>query len=540
MIRRLEFTPPDTAAVRSLLRAMVGRHVLVVGDAMLDCYTYGTTARISPEAPVQIVQVEREESMLGGAANVAKCLAALGARVTLACITGDDPQAAQLIAEAQGLRIDTSLVVKDPSRPTTVKTRIISGRQHLLRIDREGKHPLSDAILADFSARIAAVAATADAVLLSDYKKGLLTAEVCAAAIKAAGNRPVVVDPKGRDWSRYAGATVIKPNWKEAQGFLGSMDSYVLGLRHTSDDQVCEESAHQLRNGLRVKNVMVTRSERGVSLACADNTSVSFPSHATTVRGEAGAGDVAGAVTCLALAAGAALPLAAWLGNAAAGAKVAKFGTSSVSDHEILELLGERTPRSVGKLMTAAQAAEQATALRRAGKKIVFTNGCFDVIHLGHMTYLEKSRQLGDALFVGINTDASVRRLKGKNRPFYPEGDRARLLTGLESVDGVILFGEDTPLQLIEAIKPDVLCKGADYKRKEDVVGWDVVEGYGGRVERIELVPGRSSSNIIDKMNEDKPPEDGKPPGDEKKPPEKKTDSEDDDETGAGVVAPAR
>ena len=500
MSRKIEFKPPDIATVRALLRAMVGRRVLVAGDAMLDSYVYGTTARISPEAPVQIVQVEREESMLGGAANVAKCLVALGARVTLACVTGDDAQAQQLINEAQSLRIDTSLVVKDPSRPTTVKTRIVSGRQHLLRIDREGRTPLSEALLADFAARVGAAAATADAVLLSDYKKGLLTREVCAAAIKAAGPRPVVVDPKGRDWSRYEGATVIKPNWKEAQSFLGSMDSYVLGLKHTSDDQICEESAHQLRNGLRIKNVMVTRSERGVSLACADNSSVSFPTHATTVRGEAGAGDVAGAVTCLALAAGAEMPLAVWLGNAAAGAKVAKFGTSSVSDHEILELLGDRMPRSAGKLMSAAQAAELAASLRRSGKKVVFTNGCFDVIHLGHMTYLEKARQLGDALLVGINTDASVRRLKGANRPHYPEDDRAKLLTGLESVDGVTLFAEDTPLKLIEAIKPDVLCKGADYARKEDVVGWEIVEAHGGRVELIELVEGRSSSKIIEKL----------------------------------------
>ena len=500
-MKRIQFQQPDLATVRNLLRAMIGRQVLVVGDAMLDSYTYGSSARISPEAPVQVVQVEREESMLGGAANVARCLAALGARVSLACVTGDDPQAQQLIAEAQGLKIGTSLIVKDPSRPTTVKNRIVAGRQHLLRIDREGRAPLNDELVRKFAQQTAEAAKTADAVLLSDYRKGVLTDEVCAAAIQAAGNRPVLVDPKGRDWERYKGATVVKPNWKEAQAFLGSRDSYVLGLRHTSDDAVCEESAHQLRCGVGIKNVMLTRSERGVSLALADGSSISFPSHATTVRGEAGAGDVAGAVTCLALAAEAALPLAVWLGNAAAGAKVAKFGTAAVLEHEILEVLGERSPRSIGKIMDVAQAAERAVALRKAGKKIVFTNGCFDVLHVGHKRYLEKSRNLGDTLFVGVNNDASIRRLKGPNRPLNPERERAEHISGYEFVDGVILFAEDTPIKLIEAIKPDVLTKGADYKRKEDVVGWDRVESWGGRVELIELVPGRSSSKIIEKLS---------------------------------------
>ena len=499
--RRIQFQPPDTAAVRAILSSMIGRRVLVIGDAMLDSYTYGVTARISPEAPVQVVQVEREESMLGGAANVARCLAALGARVTLACITGDDAQAAQLIAEAQGLKIDTSLVLKDPERPTTVKNRIIAGRQHLLRIDREGRTPVSDALMKQFAGKIAEAVANSDAILLSDYKKGVLTELVCTATIKAAGNRPVVVDPKGRDWEKYRGATVIKPNWREAMGLLGTRDSYVLGLRHTSDDQVCEEAAHQLRCGTGIKNVMLTRSERGVSLACADGSSVSFPSHATSVRGEAGAGDVAGAVACLALAAGAALPLAAWLGNAAAGAKVGKFNTAAVLDHEILEILGAQMPRATKKLMTLAQASELAAAQRSRGKKIVFTNGCFDIIHIGHTSYLEKSRQLGDMLFVGVNTNDTIRRLKGPNRPHNSEQDRAQLLTAFECVDGVILFPEDTPINLIEAIKPDVLCKGADYTRKEDVVGWDRVESWGGRVELIEFVPDRSTSRMIDKLN---------------------------------------
>ena len=262
-----------------------------------------------------------------------------------------------------------------------------------------------------------------------------------------------------------------------------------------------------MRGGSGIKNVMLTRAERGVSLACADGTSISFPSHAMTVRGEAGAGDVAGAVTCLALAANAPLPLAVWLGNgAAAGAKVAKFSTAAVLDHEILEVLGERLPRSSSKIMDLAHAAELAAALRKAGRKIVFTNGCFDVLHVGHKTYLEKARQLGDTLLVGVNTDASIRRLKGPNRPLNPEQDRAQLISGFQFVDGVILFAEDTPIKLIEAIKPDVLCKGADYKRKEDVVGWDRVRILGRpRRTAVELVPEAhpAASKIIEMLNGD-------------------------------------
>jgi D-beta-D-heptose 7-phosphate kinase/D-beta-D-heptose 1-phosphate adenosyltransferase len=494
------FTAPTRDEIRTLLAEMVGRRVLVVGDAMLDSYIHGTASRISPEAPVQVVQIDREESLLGGAANVAKCLAALGARVSLCCIIGDDAQADQLMQEADGLRIDTGLVRRDPTRPTTVKTRVVSGRHHLLRLDREGLAPLSAKLVDELAALVSHEAARSDAILLSDYKKGVLCTEVCKAAINAAGTRPVVIDPKGRDWKRYAGATLVKPNWGEAQGLLGQHDSIVLGLSR-SDDKDCEDAAHQLRNGSHVKNILLTRAERGITLACADGSSISFPAQPTTVRDESGAGDVVGAATTLALAAGAPLALAAWLGNVAAGAKVAKFGAHAVSDYEILEVLGERIPSATRKLMTLEQAAQKAAALKSADRKIVFTNGCFDILHAGHFDYLEKSGNLGDALFVGINTDASVRRLKGPNRPIVHEDDRARNLTALECVEGVILFDEDTPLKLIQAIKPDVLCKGADYKRKQDVVGWDFVESYGGRVELIPLVEGRSTSNILKKLN---------------------------------------
>lgn len=497
------FEEPNQAAVRGLLHAMAGRRVLVIGDGMLDHYVYGTSSRISPEAPVQIVHVEREETLLGGAANVAKCLVALGAKVTLCCVVGDDAHGEQFIAEAKSLNIDTSLIHRCSSRLTTVKTRIVCGRQHVLRVDREARGPYPSELMSVIVDRVRSAVLQADAILLSDYDKGMLSESVCRAAIDSAGERPTLVDPKGINWRRYAGATVVKPNWFEAQAFLGTRDSSVLTLAPTSNDLEAEQMAHQLRNGLGVKNVLLTRAERGLSIACADGEGLSFPTRATTVQDEAGAGDVLAAVTCLALAAEAALPLAAWLGNVAAAAKIVKFGTHTVSDHEILEVLGEQFPKSERKILSTSQAAQLAASWRGSGKKIVFTNGCFDILHLGHTTYLEDARRLGDVLLVGINTDASVRRLKGPERPVQSEGDRARIIASQASVDAVVLFAEDTPLELIKAIKPNVLCKGADYKSKQDVVGWDVVESYGGRVALIELVEGRSSSHVIKKLKDE-------------------------------------
>ncbi|HYG77819.1 MAG TPA: D-glycero-beta-D-manno-heptose 1-phosphate adenylyltransferase [Planctomycetota bacterium] len=495
------FQEPTHDAVRALLRSMAGRSVLVVGDGMLDAYVYGTASRLSPEAPVQIVQMEREEFLLGGAANVAKCLVALGAKVSLCCIVGTDAHGAQFIDEARSLNIDTRLVFQDSTRVTPVKTRIVSGRQHLLRVDRESRTAYPAALLKRIADSVRDAARESDAVLLSDYDKGVLSAEVCKAAISSAGERPVIVDPKGTDWKRYAGATLVKPNLREAMTFLATKDSMVMSAGLRVDDSEAEAMARQLRSGLDVKSVLITRSAQGVSLASAVGTT-SFPARATKVEDEAGAGDVVAAAASLALAAGADVPTAAWLGNVAASAKVGKFGTHTISDHEILEALGESFPASERKLLSAAQAAQLATSLRSAGKKVVFTNGCFDILHLGHVTYLENARRLGDALIVGINTDASVRRLKGPERPVQTEGDRARIIAAQACVDGVVLFGDDTPYELIKAIKPDVLCKGADYKTKQDVVGWDVVEANGGRVVLIELVEGRSTSRVIERTKD--------------------------------------
>ncbi len=342
------------------------------------------------------------------------------------------------------------------------------------------------------------------AVLLSDYDKGVVTARVCTAAIRGAAGKPVLVDPKGRDWKKYTGATLIKPNFSEAKTFITANDSSALISKSAVDSVECERIAQNLRTELQVDGVMVTRGPNGVSLAARDGTACSFAGWQIQARDEAGAGDAVASATCLALAAGASIERSAWLGNLAGAVKVSKFGTHAVTDFELLEALGVSYPVFRKKLMTASQAAQFAAASRRNNKKVVFTNGCFDILHVGHTTYLENARKLGDALIVAVNTDASVRRLnKGPNRPVNPEDDRSRVISALAWVDAVVLFDEDTPYEIIQAIKPDVLCKGADYKNKQEVVGWDIVEANGGRVALIPLVEGRSTSSVIEKINKE-------------------------------------
>ena len=498
------FQEPDQDAVRTLLHSMTGRRVLVLGDGMLDGYIYGHSSRLSPEAPVQVVDIDREEYLLGGAANVAKLLVALGAKVSMCCVIGTDLEARQFLDDAAGLNIDTSAVVHDPAVRTTLKLRIVSGRQHVVRVDRDPRGAYSQKTIDALAEMAEAAAAKVDAVLLSDYAKGVLTEKTCAAAIRGAAGRPVLVDPKGKDWRKYAGATLVKPNFGEAKSFLAAHDSAILTVNSGADDGDCESMAEQLRTGLHVANVVVTRGQYGVSLAQSDGVKRSFAGRHLPAKDEAGAGDAVAAATCLALAAGAPIAESVWLGNLAGAVMASKFATHAVTDFELLEALGASYPSSRKKLMTSAQAAEFAAALRKENKKVVFTNGCFDILHLGHKTYLESARQLGDALIVAVNTDESVRRLnKGPNRPVNPEGDRSGLISSMACVDAVVMFNEDTPYEIIKAIKPHVLCKGADYKSKQDVVGWDIVEANGGRVALIPLVEGRSTSKVIEKINKE-------------------------------------
>jgi len=488
------FREPAVARVRELLGGMVGRRVVVVGDSALDAYVSGEVERISPEAPVPVLAVERESFMLGGAANVAKCLVALGARAELCTIVGDDADGALFRSEATSLGIPASGIVTDRRRPTTRKTRIVARQQQVIRLDRETVAPLAPALEKRLCARVAAAVKRADAVILSDYSKGVLTPAVCRAAITAAAGKPVLVDPKNLPWEPFRGATVLKPNLREAEAFARG---------RLSGDADVVDVASRMAKELEVAHVALTRGGEGVVVVSRTPAGTSPPLRIAGRRRElvdtTGAGDVVAATTALALAAGAGIGEAAWLANVAAAVKVGKFGAATVTGQEILGELGAKSARSREKVMSAPAAAELAERLRAEGRSVVFTNGCFDILHLGHVRYLERSRALGEALIVGVNTDASVRRLKGPGRPLQGEQDRAQILASLECVDAVVLFDEATPLKLIKAIRPAVLTKGADYKTKRDVVGWQAVESWGGRVELISLVVGRSTTKLVSK-----------------------------------------
>ena len=488
------FREPPVARMRELLGAMVGRRVVVVGDATLDAYVIGEVERISPEAPVPVLAVEREEFMLGGAANVAKCLVALGAHASLCTVVGDDADGALFRAEAANLGIPPAGILADRERLTTRKTRIVARHQQVIRLDRETVAKLSPALEKRLAARVVSAVRRADALILSDYAKGVLTPALCRAAITAANGRPVVVDPKSLPWEIFRGATVIKPNLREAEVFAG------VRLASVED---ASSAALRMTRELGVSHSLVTRGQAGMLLASRAHDGadalVQIPARPRELVDVTGAGDVVAATVALALAAGAEIIEAAWLANVAAGVKVGKFGAATVTGQEVLAELGAKSARSHEKVVDSAQAADLAASLRAQGRTVVFTNGCFDILHLGHVRYLERSRALGEALIVGVNTDASVRRLKGSGRPLQSEHDRAQILASLECVDAVVLFDQDTPLKLIRALRPDVLTKGADYKSKREVVGWDAIQRWGGRVELVELIEGRSTTSLVSK-----------------------------------------
>lgn len=490
------FHEPSTEAVKLLLGKMVGRRVGVVGDLMLDAYLFGRVSRVSPEAPVPIFEIEREEFTLGGAANVAKCLVGLGAQVRLCGIVGEDTNGDLLLKEAAGLGIDTRGVIVDAHRSTTLKSRIIAQHQQMIRLDREMTSHLSP----DLEKRLAKCVRNdviwADAVLLSDYAKGVLSRSVCRSAIRVAADRPVVVDPKSLPWSRFAGATVLKPNRDEAQQFCG------FSLNRKADTS---RAARQLREKVKVRDVLVTRGHDGMTLvygftdkSCKNSDRIlHLSSRPHDVFDVTGAGDVVAATLTLALACGVHITEATWLANVAAGIEVGKLGAAPVTGQEIIDVIDTGKVGSERKLLTQHNAAAFAAHLRQHGKKVVFTNGCFDILHVGHVSYLEQSRRQGGALIVGVNSDDSVRRQKGPGRPIQNQDDRAHIVAAQSCVDAVVLFDQDTPVQLLKAIKPDVLTKGGDYKVKQDVVGWELVEGWGGRVELIPLIQGRSTSKLI-------------------------------------------
>lgn len=475
------------------IEALAGRRVVVVGDVMLDRYLYGRVERISPEGPIPVHRAERETVSLGGAGNVARNLMSLGARPYLLSVTGADAEAEELTALLGALAGDNRLLA-DPARQTTVKRRYVAAGQQLFRSDREQNRPLAPQSEAELCAAIHDALDGAEAVILSDYAKGVLTPAVLAAAIEAARSRgiPLVADPKGADFSRYRGATFLTPN----RGELAAAS----GLPAGSQAEV-EAACAATVTAQGLAGVLATLGAAGMLLALAGEKALFLPAVAQEVFDVSGAGDTVAAVFGAGLAAGLAPQRAAELANLAAGVVVRKLGTATVAPGELLHMLhGTRLEAAEAKILDPAALDARAAEWRAADLTIGFTNGCFDLLHPGHLSLLRQARAACDRLVVGLNSDASVRRLKGEGRPVQEEAARAAVLAALADVSAVVLFGQDSPLELLARLRPDVLVKGADYARAE-VVGGDLVESHGGKVLLAELLPGHSTTATLGRLS---------------------------------------
>jgi D-beta-D-heptose 7-phosphate kinase/D-beta-D-heptose 1-phosphate adenosyltransferase len=466
--------------------------IVVIGDLMLDQYLWGRVSRISPEAPVPIVRVERKTCSLGGAGNVAHNLAVLGCQTQLLGVIGVDTEADILRNEMKRLNIPADYLIADPHRPTTVKTRVISSSQQLIRLDNELTEAISPEIEEILLERSIFQLESVNLVILSDYNKGVLTDNFLQTFLPIAKQKqiPVLIDPKGSNYTAYTGATAITPNRSESELAL---------KRSLLTDRDFEAAGEELQQKYSLEAVLMTRSEEGMTLFL-QGKAYHFPAYAREVFDISGAGDAVIAILAASLSAGLSWTEAVELANLGAGLAVQKVGTAPVYKDELLQVLEqEGISTTNSKILRGQDLMRKLAAWKAQGKKIVFTNGCFDLLHVGHVVYLEKARALGDVLIVGLNSDSSVKRLKGSERPLVAEADRARILASLKFVDAVTLFEEDTPIDLIQTIKPDVLVKGADY-REEEVVGASFVKSYQGQVVLTSLVDDRSTTKIVNKI----------------------------------------
>jgi D-beta-D-heptose 7-phosphate kinase/D-beta-D-heptose 1-phosphate adenosyltransferase len=474
--------------------------VVLVGDVMLDRYVFGNAARVSPEAPVPVLRFEREDNRLGGAGNVAACLATLGAQVRMVGVVGDDAPGREIHQMLEAIGVDASPMEVASDRPTVCKMRVVGSSQHknpqqLMRVDFEDPQPIDNALADRIIATVVSLLGDADVLAIEDYNKGLLTPRVTQSIIDAALAKkvPVIIDPANiPDYSRYAGATALKMNRPEAERATGMV------VREPAHYQPAAET---LLRKLKLDAVIVTLDRHGAYLTSKSGEARLIETRERQVADGTGAGDMVLAMLTMARAAGATWSESLALANVAGGLEVEKFGVVPITRAEIVQELLTEAHMHLGKQRTVDQLLSELAHHRSCGKKIVFTNGCFDLIHLGHVKYFQFAKSQGDLLVVGVNTDSSIRRLKGDKRPIINEQDRLSVLEELESIDYLVKFDEDTPLELIERVTPDVLVKGADYS-KEQVIGWEAVEKTGGRIALAPLIDGHSTSKVIQKILE--------------------------------------
>ena len=494
--RREPVEQGEVSGLVDRLESIKSPRILVLGDIILDRYLWGQVDRISPEAPIQVFHVTREDYRLGGAGNVANNLKSLGAEVRLAGLCGEDSGGELLRNKVAELDLSIEGILVDPDRPTIVKSRHLAQNQQILRVDRERLGPASEKVGKTFVQMLSGF--KPDCLILSDYGKGVCTVDILRTMIIQAREMdiPVLVDPKTTDYGRYAGATTITPNRNEFEKASG---------RDASDPDSLRAGALELIRMARLDGLVITLGSEGICLVRSDGRMAEIPTRARSVYDVTGAGDTVIAVLGYALGGGLSLEDGVHLANAGAGVVVGHVGATTVTAGEIREALLLPDRPEGGKLRTREEIGPLVEALRAAGKHIVMTNGCFDLLHAGHVEYLAYARSLGSLLIVGVNSDNSVRRMnKGTGRPIVPLEDRMRVLAAMEAVDLVVPFEEDTPQALVEEVLPDTLVKGEDWREK-GVVGRDLVEARGGRVVLAPLRPGVSSSTIIERIRKREP-----------------------------------
>ncbi len=500
----------EAQSLAPLLQSISGCRLMLVGDFMLDRTIYGEANRISPESPTPVISARQTRQSLGGAGNVVRNVASLGAEICCAAIVGDDEIGALLEQELRAVRSCQKLrVIREQGRKTTLKTRVVavhpgqpegryqfSGQQQVLRVDEETCHPITSESAAQILEFAAGVMGHVQGTVISDYAKGALPPAFLQKLIEMArsAGKPVFVDPKGKDWSRYRGASVLTPNALEAEAAMGISFSRFESTTEARRDELVQRQVKDLC----LDALLVTRGAEGVSLVDCHGFQ-HFPTSAREVFDVTGAGDTLLAAFSLAACSGANYALAAQFGNLAAGVAVGKAGAAAVHPFEVERELGLRHFSADAKVRTLEELTLITESLRQEQKKVVFTNGCFDLLHVGHMHLLREAKKLGDVLIVAINSDASVKQLKGEGRPIVPAEDRAYAIATLGCVDYVVIFEESDPMNLLHGIRPEVLVKGDQYLESQ-VVGAEFVKSYGGIIGRVPIRHGISTSALVEKI----------------------------------------